>query len=319
MIHVKIIIAIHHLNLASKTTVKFVEQVIISNDKKILDKLFENKSIKEVIGLNEIQSLYDHGTFLYIETFLDINEDNFNERNYLISQLLLIEMLCQSFWLVKDNSIKTELGHLIYSSEKRLRIHSNLWTSSYTNCLGISEKTIFSEEEIKSAMIFFPSIVQSLSADKNFNPSIKLTSKTNRLGRGLYFLQSARSQVDIGTKLSHYCSVLESLFSVSNAELKHRLSETIALFLSDTKVDRLKIYKTIQSAYDIRSAIVHGDSIPEKFLRNDYILLKETVEFTDTYIRKCFSKILNSQKLTILFTAEQKEKVIEFIQNLIFE
>lgn len=318
MIQAKVIIGIHHLNLSPNTTIKFIDQVVLSNDKKILDSLFKNKSIIEVIGLNEIQSLYDHETFLYIETPIESNDDDFDDRTYLINQLLLVELLCQSFWLIKDNSIKSELGHLIYSSEKRLRVHSNMWNTSYTNCLGISENVTFSKEEITEATCYFPAIFNSLHAKSDFNPSIKLTSKTNRLGRCFYFLQSARNKDDIGTKLSHYCSVMESLFSISNFELKHRLSETIALFLSKEKEERLIIYKTIQSAYDIRSAIVHGDSIPDKFLKNDYKLLKETVELTDIYIRRCVSKILESEDLLKLFTEQSKEKVIEYVQNLVF-
>ncbi|MFT3678673.1 MAG: HEPN domain-containing protein [Ferruginibacter sp.] len=319
MIKIDVLVGIHHLKLSANSNHQLVDDVVLSNDPEVLNSIFKNKSIKEVIGLNEIKSLHDNETFLHVKTSFDVGIDEFDEKNYLINMLLMVELMCMSFWMIKDNSIKSELSHIICETGNAFKIHSNFWNAPYSNCLGKNEDVTFSEDELLLSFSIFPSIFEALHAKEDFDRSIKLTSETNRLGRAFYFLQSARASEDIGTKMAHYCTVFESLFSISNSELKHRLSETVALFLSVSKDDRVKIYRTLQNAYDIRSSIVHGDAISSKYLKNNFTLLKETIKDTDDYIRGCFMKIVNSNDLMKLFTKEPKEKIIEFVQNLIFE
>jgi hypothetical protein len=154
--------------------------------------------------------------------------------------------------------------------------------------------------------------------DELSHESVKVTSKISRLARAFYFLQSARSSEDIGTKLALYCSVFESIFSISNTELKHRLSETVAFFLTNDSKERLEIYKTLQMAYDIRSSIVHGDGIQSKFLKNDFQLLKQIATQTDEILRRSIKKVILSTELYDLFTTKSRDDISNYIQNIIF-
>ena len=210
------------------------------------------------------------------------------------------------------------MGHLIYNTKENPIIHSNIWEHSYKNKIGEREFIIFSELEIKKAILYFEKIVLAAYIPQNSKSSIKFTAYTSRLARAIYFLQSARISDDIGIKIAHFCSVFESLFSTSTSELRHRLSETIANFIGIDKEDRLSIYKSLQHAYDIRSSIVHGDMISSKFTKEDYKLIFSTITAADNILRKCFQKILDSEEIYELFTVKTKEQVNEFIQGLLF-
>lgn len=320
MILGKTIISIHYLEMEKDTKLELVQELLVSNQTLILDNIFKSESLRCAIGLNEIKSIYDNGSFAYIDLTSDADTSNFSEYEYLLNILQFVEFFFQALWLVKDNSIKSDLGHLIYNSDDGLKIHSNLIHTTYSNCLGKFEKVHFSKEELLIAIELFPIIIVNMtSEEKSHSTTINLSTKVTRLARAIYFLQSARSSIDLGTKLTHYCSILESIFSVSSSELKHRLSETVSLFLASEKDERLTIYKTLQNAYDIRSAIVHGDGVHSKYLKNNNALLVETVQYTDEIIRRSFRKIIASESLYDLFTIKTKDDIVNFNQSLIFK
>src|SRR5205814_574151 len=87
-----------------------------------------------------------------------------------------------------------------------------------------------------------------------------------RLLRAQYFCQAARSEADLGVKISLYMTCLEILFSNDASELAHKLSERIACFLATDPKQRKAIFGTIKRAYNIRSKVVHGDVVTAKHL-----------------------------------------------------
>lgn len=322
MIETTIIVSIHNLKLSRNTIFPLNDIVTLSNDISLLNNIIQNENVKILLGLNEINFITKNETFLLIKQSIDKNLNDFNEKEVLSQTLSNIQILCQCFWLVKDNTIRSELGHLIYYSDesKSIYLHTNLWSSTLTNCYGNNiEPVELNLEEILLSNSAFSTLAENLYKSININKNAKLTSKQTRLNRAFYFLQSARQSEDIGTKIAHYCSVLESLFSLSNSELRHRLSETVCFFLGNNKKARIEIYKKVQTAYDIRSSIVHGEGISEKFIKNDFKLLFEVSKNTDDILRKCLDKILRNEDLTLLFTEKSKDELSEFIQNIIFK
>ncbi|KAF2514371.1 hypothetical protein EYY60_03705 [Flavobacterium zhairuonense] len=322
MIKTKSFATIFHIQVEKKLDQLLIKDnfnLRILSDNKIVKNILDIRDVRKIIGLNEAQALEESNCIFYKEEDYDTTPENFNDRACLIGTLLLIEMFYHALWLIKDNSVHCELAHLFYEEEKRYAIHSNFWSSSYTNSLGIVETTSFSNEEIDEAIKLYPLI---LITNQHENPlsnnSIRITSKTSRLSRAFFFIQSARSTIDIGTKISIYCSVLESIFSVSTSELKHRLSETIAFFLEKDYENKKRVYKILQNAYDVRSSVVHGDGIQSKFLKNDGELLLQTALNTDEIIRRCMRKIIEDSNLYDLFTVKTRDEVSEYLQNLIF-
>lgn len=289
----------------------------IFNNLTRIEKLIDNDHIKQIIGLNEVDSIQILGHVLYNKFDYDISEDDFDERRCLINFLVVNQFFFQALWLVKDNSIHSELAHLIFGDEKGHKIHSNFWNSFYSKSSGKREETIFSKDELELAISYFQKLLVT-----NFNSDVNPLSpgaKSTKLSRAIYFLQSARNSSDLGTKISIYYSVLESIFSISTAELRHRLSETIALFLENDTEKRIELYKTVQTGYDIRSSIVHGDGIQSRYLKNNGEILLDISIKVDDIIRKCIRKILDDKQLYDLFTIKEKADISEYIQTLIFK
>jgi hypothetical protein len=282
--------------------------------------LINDENFKLIVGLNEVHFIKSNKIVLINNFDYDGSFIEFDPYPNLEKILIISEFYCQALWLIRDNSVQLELAYLVFSDEKSKTVHSNFWNSSYSNSKGDRKHTFFSKEEIiESADILKMVIAIHLDSEKRLKKNIILTNFISRLSRAFVFLKSARTTSDIGTKISIYCSVFESLFSISNTELRHRLSEIVAFFLSNDFDERRSIYKTMQTSYDIRSSVVHGDGIQSRFLKNEAKLLIDTAVETDEILRRCFRKILRSKDLYELFTNKSKEELSEYFQNLIFK
>jgi len=319
MLKTKKFSSIFNLEIEENIEMNFLDLITLTNKNDFFEKIFNPEDLKIVFGLNETQSVYNNKLILYNEQTYETNYDDFNDREYLIRFLLLGEIFCQCLWLIKDNSVCFELAHLIYNINGEIKVHSNFWNSLYTDSKGSISTVEFDTKELEEVFSLLPIVFSIYSfTPENISRSVMVTSKLSRISRALYFLQSARNCQDIGTKIAHYCSVFESLFSVSNTELKHRLSETVSFFLETEGKKRLNVYKTLQAAYDIRSSIVHGDGIQSKFLKNNSELLFIIASETDEILRQSILKILSDEKLLDLFSNKTKDDINLFNQNLIF-
>lgn len=97
--------------------------------------------------------------------------------------------------------------------------------------------TTFSAEEIKMAIHKFNSD-QSRPYNAS-DPQYKFptsahffkSSNSTRWDRAFYFILCARSAAILPMRIAFYCTSLECLFSTSNSEVIHRVSERVALFL----------------------------------------------------------------------------------------
>lgn len=314
----EIIISINELEIDKLSSFEMIPEFFLTNNRNILKTISTDFSTLSIIGFNEINALNNKTSFFHYNKKLEININDFDDRSFLINHLVLIEIFCQALWIIKDNSVYSEMGHLIYGELKAPHIHSNNWEHSFKNCLGKNETVKFTTTEIEEAIKMFHRLFNISYVGEELEQTAKITATSSRMSRAIYFLESARITSDIGVKIANYCTVLESIFSVSNTELRHRLSETVSHFIGTNKVEKMEIYKILQVAYDIRSSIVHGDGISSKFTKNNFELLKSTIIKTDDILRKCFYKILNDDKLIELFTTKTKDEINEYNQNQIF-
>jgi len=293
----------------------------ITNKVELFKSRISDEATSKIIGLNEKNFIIENKNTLFRDfKFEDTTFETFDPNINLKKFLVITEFYCQSLWLIKDNSVQFELAHMIYKNKQYKTIHSNFWNSCYSTSIGKIEKTVFTKDEIIESVDILKLVLSCNFNDKKIeNEAIILTSDSTRLSRAFYFLKSARNTRDIGTKISIYCSVLESLFSVSNTELRHRLSESISFFIADIYEERIIIYKHLQTAYDIRSSVVHGDGLQSRFLKNESINLINTAKETDNIIRKCLVKIMQNTDLFDLFTKGKKEEISNYLQNIIFK
>ncbi|WP_340833053.1 hypothetical protein [Polaribacter sejongensis] len=315
----KLIVGLHDIeidnNIDLKKGIELDTNVFLTNNKKVIEELIPEKIIPGM-GLSEYNNLLSLNAIVY--TIVEIPEKAFNERTILINFLDLNAILCQAFWLIKDNSVRMELGHLIYEKGNRLGLHSNYLSSMYTTQLGKQIPKKFNINELQTLGRFQKFLFDTLK-NKTEQTYTSLVKEHNRVQRAFLFIQSARCADDIGIKVAELCTAFECLFSVSTSELKHRLSEIISITIGKDKTEKLIIYKHIQKAYDLRSAVVHGDSIPSRYSKMEFQLLKETVNNCDNYLRLVFNKFISDEELFSVFTENSKDELQSYFLNLIFE
>ena len=93
---------------------------------------------------------------------------------------------------------------------------------------------------------------------------------------------------------------MESLFTPdSNQEISYRAAIRIAAFLGETPEERPKIYDDIRHSYSWRSAIIHGNLLNSRKLKEmnkKGTLHDTTIIKTRSYLRKAILKLLESKE-----------------------
>jgi hypothetical protein len=169
---------------------------------------------------------------------------------------------------------------------------------------GVIETIKFTEDEILKAVKLHEEVYTFISEKardlKNF-----LQKGNSRIARAFHFLEAARSERNLGIKIADYCTCYETLFSTESTELSHKLAERVSNFLAHLSDEKMNIYQSIKSAYNIRSKVVHGDNLTNNQIEN----LVKTSENCDYHLRLILNSIVNSEKLTEIF--EQKNDSLE--------
>jgi|GEM_PF-6767218 len=313
------LIGLHNITIDNKIDLKngieLTKGFFMTNNKSIISELV-TKDFIPVMGLNEYENIHTLSLVVYRRG--GIPEEEFDERKDLIAFLKFNALLCQALWLIKDNAVLIELGHLIYVNNRLKTLHSNYLNVMYSNHLGEStteEYTLDELQKIPEILTFLLSISEG-KANQNYT---NIINEYNRIERAFIFIQSARATYDVGVKVGQYCTAFECLFSVSNTELKHRLSETIGFLLGVDQASKRKIYNDMQKAYDLRSSVVHGDTISSKYSKQEYQLLKETAKNCDNYLREIFNKFFVDKNLFEIYAHKSNEELQSHILDMIFK
>ena len=124
-----------------------------------------------------------------------------------------------------------------------------------------------------------------------------------RSGRAFQYIDLARTSPNIGFKIAHYISAFEALFSTSSAELSHKLSERVAFFLGNYGYNKREVYKNIKEAYDVRSKLVHGDSLSSNKIEK----ITEISSICDSYLRHIMQLFFGELSLVNIFDVAQGE------------
>lgn len=305
---------IHGLEIEEPFNLNLLEShnLKISNDPEFISD-FYTKETKQIAGLGQYEKSAKLG--MYLSSYFTTEKNGFNAKEILSYLLQISTILSNSLWLIKDSSIRFQTGHLKYHDNKIVTIDSNSSNSLYSNKIGHKNTTIFTISELNKAIEYFNFFFNLNLIDK-YNEPRKTYASVNRLKRAYYFIDLARLNFDIGTKVSLFCSSLECLFSVSNSELKHRLSETIANLLGKNSHDKLQLYSEMKSIYDLRSSVTHGSGISKKLCTNEESKLREIGENCDNIVRKCILKILSDKTLKEFY--DENKDISNYLLELNF-
>lgn len=224
---------LYYFNLESKLNkgIQVLENVRISNSNFRVESLFGDPFFQVLIGKLEYDALLD-SSFIYATGNLNSQPDE-SERLDIIDQYLRISQhFCSGLWLVKDNSVNNESGFLYINSDDSQSASSNMRTSLFLNSYGEYAETNFSEEEVKTAIKIMNSIFENTAEDIREikdNRSM-LYNKTTRIERFNYFLQVARAQEHLPSRITLYCSYLKLCYRRIQVRLPIKLLKELLKF-----------------------------------------------------------------------------------------
>lgn len=218
--------------------------------------------------------------------------------------------ILMSLWLVKDCSCNLEAAISIETKEYNCALLRNY--VHYTNATGAQAKSFFSKEEFELAISYNDKINKLMNKDisdlSDYNsdnngtyrpPIINYVNynKFGRIDRALNFLDSARRDAFVPSKIATYVVLLEALFAGHNdtGEISYKIGHRIAAFLEEDKESRKKIFKTVSRFYAFRSKFLHGQILPTPS-KNQVYEREEIGNFSieiDNLIRRILLKVIH--------------------------
>ncbi|HEY3276298.1 MAG TPA: hypothetical protein VGJ94_06725 [Syntrophorhabdaceae bacterium] len=234
---------------------KLDDHTRITNSRKVISDFVQGLEL--TIGKLEFDYLCSGVPVFY--SVEDVPE-GITPEQYLITKLYHIQAFINIVWLHFDNSINTETGYVFYSDGRGLRVSSNFIALRFSNCRGECRPLELTRNQLQLIRKLYREAI-ALDDHPFDRGATQLVAGINRFSRAVYYVDAARSEIDLAMRISHYCSALEALFATSQSELSHQLSERVACFIHKGPDDRIKTYREVKHAYGIRSKIVHGSTI----------------------------------------------------------
>lgn len=301
------------VSLESKFDFELLLGIKISNDIKNFS-FFRDEVFASQIGVLEYLAFREGINLYLLEDQPYFDADSSESRDKALNEFLIFaQAFSSSLWLIKDNSVNTELSFLY---TKGISVTANYFPVHFTTASGRYEDTSFSLEEINEAAQYCMNlfIKRKDEPDFEFDPNIHI-SYQNRIDRFFYYLQAARNEGYIPAKIAHYFTMLETLLSTEKEAVTHIICERASKLMGGTVEERVENFKFLKQAYSIRSASVHGSKVAKKSLKKE-ILLKTSVDLDDI-LRCLIKKIISSDELKKLYLEDNDDKLRMYFTKLI--
>lgn len=321
----RFIAKLHHIKIISifNRGINIFDELKISNSTSLISSTIMNEFIINMIGHLEYNDLLE-STYVYAKGDTTKVEHVFNQYDTKWDRMLFLDQymkIAQQFmtclWLIKDNSVNTELGFLYIEDDhgRAHTINSNMRGIMFTSSNGEYIEEEFSREEIVKAVEYLHLTANPDSLRTTFaQDTMKLVNtESSRLGRFFYFLQHARGQSHIPSKISNYCTMLEVLLSTDASEITHKIAERAALFLGNNSEEKVDIFYTIKSGYKIRSSTVHGDLLSKKYKKHQTQV--DLSNKLDILLRKLILKIITNEKYIEIFNRYKAEELDKWFND----
>ena len=301
------------LNNTMNRGIKVLENIRISNSSDKVSQMF-HPLFKNALGSLEYNYLVSKPYF-YAEG--EINDeavfyddeiglkflDDFMKKTQLIGSFL---------WLVKDNSVHTEIGYMqLEKKGEDIKFRSNGRSVIFNNLKGERKSLNFNSKELKFPEIFYKHYFEQPSDSKDQGFKTELFDEipvyeASRIERAFYLLQAARAQSYLPERISIFTSLLETLFSTSNTEVTHKLKERMAWLLGGNYEEREKIFNDMGVIYGIRSHNVHSSTVPKDANTSEKLILY--TEKLENYVREVLLKVLMEEDILVLYQKNEKGK-----------
>lgn len=233
-----------------------------------------------------------------------------------------IYRLFYGLWLIRDNSLSTDVVFMESTNTQGQPTYSSNFLHAGSVCAdGVRRKVRYSRTELVEACELYRTDKQ-LEQGVNAPPTLGSTDEVEPRGRvvaagavpalvrACFFVSAARGGDDLPTKVGHYVTCLEVLFSDDSTELSHKLAERIALFLEDSFESRKKLFQTVKKLYSVRSTVVHGDTFSSPGRIRD---MTNVSREADDLVRRVLRRIMADARLRALFEGSREAREEYFI------
>jgi hypothetical protein len=234
---------------------------------------------------------------------------------FLIVILSWIDLLLKDAWLLKDHVMQCDAAFLRVDMGDRTAWTKNYlaYQVSFSDGYALTGGDIqMSLDEVKNWAKTTDLVEQYLSEANSSPLRFMMEKGYRRSGRAMQFVVAARRAQDLAFKIANYCSALETLFTTDSSELAHKLAERVAFFLGERGENRRKIFTMVKNAYNIRSKLVHGDTLKQ----NQIDALPALSSECDQALRRILWEIFLSDDLKKIFDAHN-DAIEEYFAALI--
>lgn len=288
---------------------KIGDEMWISNDRGVKSR-YLNESLKSVIGTLEYNHLEQCNVFVYSSEQVPTETDPVA---YLTAKMYCAQDFLMATWLKSDNCINFELCFLIVETESKFGVTSNFLTHRYQSADGRNEELRITRKKLREIRLLH---FERLGVKNNQSPipDLPFFSENSRIGRALSWMNSARGSLDYSVRVSNFCTALETLFSTSNSEIAHQLSERVSIFLEERSEKRIVIYQKLKKAYELRSRILHGSTTIQKPSKNP----RDTANEIEEVSKEVILKIIENDALFEQFN-DSNERLGKFLLEMTLE
>ena len=215
-------------------------------------------------------------------------ETNYPDKELLESINSEAQGLLGYLWIVKDCAVSSKFGYLFNLATNET--YSNLRQYMWSNSSGLYTPVLFSPMEIATMLEFASKFSDLVTKDdvtfnertrdiqENAETSVSKANFINynshdRINRAWIFILKARSTSFLPDKIASYIAVLECLFTTSNEEVSHKVSERVAFYLGGTKDEKAAIFKKVREGYSVRSKYLHGQQLEKKHSNRENLII----------------------------------------------
>ncbi|HOY33183.1 MAG TPA: HEPN domain-containing protein [Bacteroidales bacterium] len=295
------------IDTKNQFNIELANEIWLTNDIKNINNLDLNK-IKKEIGILSYEYLLSSSN---IYAYKVISNKKLIIVNDELQQFIdFINLFCSfCLWFVKDNNTYINEVYFAWAAV------SSKYSNSYSYKVDNSSVTTFTYEDIENAVSIMQTIfnIEKIKYILPSTPPLHQDDKNNIIYKSIYLISIIRSSFDLSMKISNSCMLFELFFSADSSEIVHKLSERIAFFLTNNAEQRIKIYKCVKDAYNIRSKLMHGDCLQSSLFNR----IQEVANNCDSLIRVLMYSILSYKKVHAIFLMDNVQKN-EYFERLVF-
>lgn len=298
-------------NLSIETTKRFnvelTDGIWLTNDIKNINKL-DLDCIKKDIGILSYDNFKSTSNIFAYKVISNKKQIIVNDE---LQQFIdFIDLFCSfCLWFIRDNNTYVNEVYFVWIAV------SSKYSNSCSYRVDNSSESIFTFEDIENAVTILKSIfsTQKIKYILPSTPPLHQDDKNNIVFRSIYLISIIRKSFDLSMKIANSCLLFELYFSADSSEIIHKLSERIAFFLSNNAEQRIKIYKCVKDAYNIRSKLMHGDYLKSPL----YNRIQEVANNCDSLIRVLMYSIISYKEVRTIFLMDNAQKN-EYFERLVF-